>query len=48
MTGFVGRVSAIHTNEEVETTIIAFGKVLDAMITDGVFGKQVDGRWTPI
>lgn len=46
--GLQGWVSAIHTDEEVEITVVAFSKVLDAMIADGVFTKQIDGTWAPI
>lgn len=46
--GIQGWISAIHTDEEVEQTVDAFRAVLDAMIADGVFTKQIDGRWAPI
>lgn len=46
--GNQGWVSAVHTDDDISRSIVAFGKALDGMIADGVFGKQVDGKWSPI
>lgn len=40
--GFLGAVSSVHTEEDIDQTIEAFGRALDTMIAEGEFDKSAE------